>query len=280
MKKGIHSLFILFLVFEAIMHAQDIPTQDNSITIFVHGTYLLRKILQYLPCRQLIYCPQGLTLAKHLPPHYYFYKVAQGCAAFDKQHYSFDQFYVFGWPSESVSDEVRKKAAKVLVEQMYEIVVDYYMRYNVVPKIRLIGYSHGGNVILHTADYLPFYADLYDIEIEAWLFGTPVQVISHDLVNSHFFKKIYSIFSKKDIIQVIDPQGLRHRKLTKNRFWSERTFDHSSQCIQVDFTVNGQAITHSYYHYIFHFFPKIQKTIEEKAMHLDTGGIISVDFKF
>lgn len=253
-------------------------TQDHSITIFVHGTHFLRKILQYSPCRQQIYCPQGLTLAKNLPEHYHFYKIASGCVACDKDFYSIDQFYVFGWESEHVSHTIRKKSAEILVEQIYELVVDYYIKYEVIPKIRLIGYSHGGNVILHTADYLPLYADMYDVQIEAWLFGTPIQQFNKHLVDSPCFNRVYSIYSKKDMVQVLDPQGLRNRKLTKNHFWSSRTFSQDALCIQVDFTVNGNAISHAYYNTIFPYFPKIKKLIEEQSEHLHAGGMITVDF--
>ena len=273
------SVFILLLFIEMVVVADHATTEDHSVTIFVHGTYLMRKIVQFSPCRQLMYCPQGLTLAKNLPKNYHFNKMAHGCVTCDSDSYSIDQFYIFGWESEHVSDVARSKAAKTLVEQIYEVVVDYYIRHDVIPKIRLIGFSHGGNVILRTADYLPFYADMQDVEIEAWLFGTPVQVINHDLVNSDCFSAIYSIFSKKDIVQVIDPQGLRHRKITKNKFWSNRTFHESSRCIQVDFTVNGQGIGHSYYNLIFKHFPRVKKIIEERSYHLDVGGMIAVDFK-
>lgn len=271
-------MIVPLLFFEYFIVSNHTTTQDHSITIFVHGTYLMRKVLQYSPCRQLMYCPQGLTLAKDLPSHYHFSKVAHGCVACDKNLYSVDQFYVFGWESEHVSDAVRNRSAKILVEQMYEVIVDYYIRHNVIPKVRLIGYSHGGNVILHTANYIPLYADMQDIDIEVWLFGTPVQVINHDLVNSDCFKDVYSIYSKKDIVQTLDPQGLRHRKLTKNHFWSGRTFCENSRSIQVDFTVNGQAINHSYYNLIFQHFPKIKKLIEERSAHLE-AGMIAVDFK-
>lgn len=272
-------MFLLLLSIELKISSDHTTTEDHSITIFVHGTYLMRKVLQYSPCRQLMYCPQGLTLVKHLPENYHFHKIALGCIACDNNSYSIDQFYVFGWESEHVSDQIRNKAAKILVEQIYEVVVDYYMRYNLIPKIRLIGFSHGGNVVLHTANHLPLYADMQDIEIEAWLFGTPVQMINHDLVNSDYFKAIYSIYSKKDIVQVIDPQGLRNRELTKNNFWSSRTFSKNSRCIQVDFTVNGKYIGHAYYNSIFQYFPRIKKMIEKQSMHLSSGGMISIDFK-
>lgn len=273
------AMILLLSSIELIMISSSQTTQDHSITIFVHGTYFMRKFFQYSPSRHLMYCPQGLSLAKHLPEHYHFYKMAHGCNACDKDLYSVDQFYIFGWESEHVNDATRNKSAKILVEQLYEVVVDYYIQHNVIPKIRLIGYSHGGNVILHTANYLPIYADLQDVEIEAWLFGTPVQVINHDLVNSDCFSKIYSIYSKKDIIQKIDPQGLINRNITKNHFWSDRTFCQNSRCIQVDFMVNGQAISHGYYNEVFQYFPKIKKLIESKSSHCVSGGMIAVDFK-
>lgn len=279
MKCTIKIVAIVSLLFYDFAQAEHATTHDDSITIFVHGTYFLRKLLQYMPCRQLIYCPQGLSLAKYLPEHYYFYKLAKSCIAFDPKHYTWDQFYIFGWDSEHVNDATRKKAAKRLVEQLYEVVVDYYIRHERLPKLRLIGYSHGGNVVLHMADFLPMYADMYDIDFEIWLFGTPVQVVSHDLVNSDCFTAVYSVYSQGDIVQTLDPQGLRHRKLGKNNFWSKRTFHQQARCIQIDFTVNGKPISHAYYHHLFQLFPKIKSMIEEKTSDISSGtGMIEADF--
>jgi len=275
MKKMV--LCIVLILAEAIIVAKSITTQDHSITIFVHGTYFMRKVFHYSPYRHLMYCPDGLTLVKYLPKHYHFYKIAHGCVTCDYKNYSLDQFYVFGWDSEHINDRARNNAAKILVEEIMQIVVDYYIEHDVIPKIRLIGYSHGGNVVLHTANYIPMYADLADVAFEAWLFGTPVQAINHDLVNSESFDTIYSIYSTKDIVQKMDPQGLRNRNVPKNSFWSERTFHESSRCIQVNFTVNGDSISHSFYNEIFQYFPKIKKIIEEKSNHLQSGTIL-VDF--
>lgn len=272
-------MLLLLLCSEKILYALGGATKDHSITIFVHGTYLMRKVWQYSPSRSLMYCPQGLTLAKNLPTHYFFYRMARGFIGCDSENYSLEQFYIFGWPSEHVNDKTRNEAAKILVEQIYEVIIDYYVKHDVVPKIRLIGFSHGGNVILHCANYIPEYADMQEIEFEAWLFGTPVQVISHDLVNSDCFKAVYSMYSKKDIVQKIDPQGMINWKMTKNHFWSDRTFCPYSRCIQVELTVNGESFGHSYYNNIFQFFPKIKKIVEAQSTHLECGGMIAVDFK-
>ncbi|MGZ6254718.1 MAG: hypothetical protein ACXWL5_01900 [Candidatus Chromulinivorax sp.] len=270
-------IFVCCIIASKIILSVEV-TQDHSITIFVHGTYLMRKLLHYLPSRPFMYCPEGLTLAKTLPNYYHFYKIADGCMACDRDHYTMDQFYVFGWDSEHVHDNVRKKAAEKLVQEMYDVIIDYYLTHGVIPKIRLLGYSHGGNVILNMAHYIPLYADLDDVEFEVWLFGTPVQVINHDLVNSTCFTSIYSLYSKRDKVQILDPQGLRNWKIAKNNFWSKRTFSSDARCIQVDFTVNGQSIKHGHYNYLFPVFPKIKKLIEQQVEDLDIG-MISVDFK-
>lgn len=256
------------------------PTEDNSITIFVHGTYLARKLLQSsVFSRFLIYCPQGLAVVKDLPSHYYFYKIAEGCAYLNQKSYSIEQFYTFGWQSEYVYDKVRASAASQLVKELQDLVVLYYDKYKIVPKIRLIGFSHGGNVVLNTARYLPcIVQDGQKAEVEIWLFGTPVQNVNKYLVNSLEFSKVYSFYSKKDWVQRMDPQGLRDTRKNIKQVWSDRVFDRFDRCIQVEFTVNGQSISHTYYRSIFKYFPKIQHLTEQKSQGI-FSGFIAVDLK-
>jgi len=256
------------------------PTEDHSVTVFVHGTYPARKLLQSsFFSRFLTYCPQGISLAKDLPSYYCFYKMAEGCAHLNKKSYSIDQFYTFGWESEHVSDRVRACAAGQLVKELQDLVTSYYQKYKVIPKIRLIGFSHGGNVVLHTARYLPcLVEDSQKVEIEVWLFGTPVQNINKNLVNSYQFSKVYSFYSTKDWLQRMDPQGLRDSKKNIKKIWSDRMFDLSDRCIQCKLTVNGQSISHTYYRFIFKYFPKLQELAEQKSQGIFSGSI-AVDLK-
>lgn len=284
MKMNIKTIICLLLLSYGLpMFSKNIllrgkTTADHSITIFVHGTFPARKALQYSLGRFLIYCPQGLSLAKNLPTYYHFYKMAHGCVECDPQQYSLDQFYIFGWESEHVYDSVRVQAACDLTKQLYNLVHDYYHKHHVVPKIRLMGYSHGGNVVLHTANYLPL--TIYDkqVDVEVWIFGTPIQYSNKHLVNSNNFRKIYSFYSKKDWIQRMDPQGLRGSKIDMKNFWSDRMFDRSDRCIQVEFTVNGKSISHVYYRSIFKYFPIIQRIAQAKSQGIDSG-CIAVDLK-
>ena len=253
-------------------------TADHSITVFVHGTYPVRKFLQYSFSRFLIYCPQGLSLAKNLPSYYHFNKMARSCVDLNPQLYTLDQFYVFGWESEHVYDYVRAQAAVDLTVQLQTLVNDYYKKHNAIPKIRLLGFSHGGNVVLHTANHLPLKVNGQIAEVEIWIFGTPVQHANKHLVNSKNFNKVYSFYSTKDWIQRMDPQGLRDSAISIKHFWSDRMFDLQDRCVQVEFTVNGQPISHTYYRSIFKYFPKMQQMAQEKSQGMDSGSI-AVDLR-
>lgn len=273
-------VFLSWLVcmFTAEINCLGNTTTDHSITIFVHGTYPARKLLQNSFARFLTYCPEGLSLAKELPPYYHFHKMAQSCVDLDKASYSMDQFYIFGWASDHVYDQARSQAGGKLVSELQNVVTQYYDQYKVVPQIRLIGFSHGGNVVLHTAHYLPCIVNGVAVDVQAWLFGTPVQQINKDLVNSIYFSKVYSFYSKKDWLQRMDPQGLRNANTSIKNFWSDRMFHPQDRCIQVAFTVNGKSISHMYYRSIFKYFPQIQKLTEQKSQGISSGSI-AVDLK-
>ncbi len=275
-------MIVMLLSCGISMFAKEIISEktaaDHSITVFVHGTIPMRKILHHSLSRFLIYCPQGLSLAKDLPNSYYFHKMAQSFIDLNSELYNFDQFYLFGWESEHVYDHVRARAAAGLIDQLQNRVNIYYQMHGVVPKIRLLGFSHGGNVLLHTANYLPLIVNEQPAEVEIWLFGTPVQHANKSLVNSKKFNKVYSFYSQADWIQRMDPQGLRDSAVSIKNLWSDRMFDLTDRCIQIEFTVNGQGISHAYYRSIFKYFPVIQKITQEKSQGM-LSGCIAVDLK-
>ncbi|AXK60603.1 hypothetical protein [Candidatus Chromulinivorax destructor] len=276
MKK--YFVILLSCIFNISLSALQQTTADHAITVFVHGTYPIPKILRNSPFRKLMYCPQGLSLAKKLPADYHFHTIAQGCVDLNPSLYSLDQFYVFGWPSEKIYDSVRQQAASDLANALKTTVTNYYAQHGIQPKIRLIGFSHGGNVVLNTANFLTQLVQEQKITTEIWIFGTPVQQINHNLIQSKNFHKVYSIFSQTDWLQRMDPQGLYNKDIRHEYFWSDRMFDKDASCIQINFTVNNKSISHSYYRHIFKYFPIIQKSIENQSQDLQSG-IISVDLK-
>lgn len=279
MKKQLQAI-LLVLLYQSSLFAvckkrtiTSTTTVDHAITVFVHGTFPARKLLQYSVGKFLTYCPQGLSLARNLPSWYHFHKLAQGCVELNPERYCLDQFYLFGWNSEHVYDRVRMQAACDLIQQVRKIIDDYYVEHGFIPKLRLLGFSHGGNVILYTANYLPLVVNGQSVDVEIWLFGTPIQKINKHLINSHHFLKAYSFYSTKDWMQRMDPQGLRSAKLDFKNIWSDRTFDATDRCIQVEFTVNGRPISHVYYRSILKYFPIIERQIQEKTQEMSCGHI-------
>jgi hypothetical protein len=273
---------LLFLICHVIKSESVIiesnTATDHTITVFVHGTSIARRMMNISPLRPHVYCPQGLTLAKELPKNYRYYGIAKGCAELNNKLYSLDNFYIFGWRSESFNHRVRMKGAANLMQSLQKVVSEYYEKHKVSPYVRIIGFSHGGNVVLNSANFPPLQVADKPVDVEAWLIATPVQQINHDCVNHPHFKKVYSVYSKKDWLQRIDPQGIFNKKVRRSHFWSDRTFRQDAKCIQVKFTVNSKSISHTSYRPLFKHFPSIQNLIEQAAQGLD-AGMIEVDFQ-
>jgi hypothetical protein len=132
-----------------------------------------------------------------------------------------NHYYTFGWsgllsPTSRYADSI--KLFKELTHELKE----KYWKFNIFPKIRLIGYSHGGNVCLNIAaarqntdPHSPLSVD------ELILVGVPIQTETDYLSNDPVFKKIYHFFSETDRIQRID-------FFSFNRVFSRRYFRNSN----------------------------------------------------
>ena len=108
-------------------------------------------------------------------------------------------YYTWGW-SGLLSLTQREIESKDLLNDLKKLIANYKAT-GVNPKIRLIGYSHGGNVILNMA----IYEEAYDLHIDESIFiGMPVHMDTDCLTNSPMFKKIYQIYSSRDRAQAAD----------------------------------------------------------------------------
>ncbi len=128
-------------------------------------------------------------------------------------------YYTYGW-SGILSAKRRFQDSLIFYEQLNQEINRLKAIYNNL-KIRIVGYSHGGNVALNLAYIQECYHPANSLAIdELILVGTPLQRCTRQLIHSSFFKKIYSIFSCGDKIQRIDvfsPGSLVSRKRFKNR---------------------------------------------------------------
>lgn len=236
------------------------------VTVWVHGTHPAKRLLEskISPIRSQVSVPAGLSLAKDAPEHYYFHNIAQECYKKDPEEYNIENFYTFGWNSAKITSRQRKKVGKELFNDIEQLLKKYKEKYKIV-QLRLIGFSHGGNVILNCMSHLPFACK--DIETEAILIATPIQESNRWYVNTPYVNRVYSLYSDKDWIQRIDVQKFHRDAPRHTPLLSGRRFANTDRVIQVNFRFNGKAIGHIGFRPVMKYIPDIIRKIKEQ---LDT----------
>ena len=130
-----------------------------------------------------------------------------------------NHYYTYGW-SGLMSHTKRYKDAIALYKSI-EQEIQKFLNQGIKPKIRVYGYSHGGNVVLNLGAVRQKEAVRKDLVIdEILLFGTPIQKETDYLVNDQLFNKVYNIYSACDRVQKMDFFSL-HRAFSRRKF-SER----------------------------------------------------------
>ncbi len=167
---------------------------------------------------------QGLGLEKIDPT---LKREGYASGAFALSYTSFDQlnnqnnekniFYTFGW-SGLLSTQIRYYEAEIFYRAL-ENEINYYRAQGLNPKVRIIGYSHGGYIALNLgAVFNNKKKDAVDWCVdELILLGVPVISDTDFLVDSLLFKEVYHVYSPGDRVQVVDC-------LATNRFFSHRIF--------------------------------------------------------
>ncbi len=134
-----------------------------------------------------------------------------GCSSKTETYY-----YTFGW-SGLLSANARYEDAVVFFNAISNEVSRFKDK-KIIPKIRIIAYSHGGNVSLNLAAVRSAHHNIPDFKIdELFLVGIPVQQETDYLINDPIFKAIYNLYSKSDRIQRLDP-------FSSKSFLSKRIF--------------------------------------------------------
>lgn len=246
----------------------------RCVTVWVHGTHPAQRLLSSLhsPVRSHVYTKKGLSLAKELPANYNFRRIAQECCCRNPQEYDLDNFYTYGWHSAKLSSRHRKQVGEKLYDELKEL-----LRNKQVSKLRLIGFSHGANVVINSLSHLPF--DNPDMEVEVILIGMPVQESNKHNINNEFVTKTYSLYSKGDWIQRLDPQKLHSLAPKHAPVLSGRTFDASSNVIQVCMTQRGKSFGHIKFRSFLKYLPDIIKQVDEKLEHSKDKKHVDVDIK-
>jgi hypothetical protein len=144
---------------------------------------------------------------------------------FDKLYFNDDlikKYYLFNWNG-ALSIQHREIASKELYENICEIIKKNTSD-GFLTKIDLICHSHGGNVAFGLFKFAKKNSWLVQIE-NLILMGTPIYEFSENMLfkkninNEYFFKNVFSLISKEDLIQTKDiTTGYKmYQKFIKNR---------------------------------------------------------------
>ncbi len=152
-------------------------------------------------------------------------------------------YYTFGW-SGLVSNKLRYLESAFLYQDL-EKILKYLKKQGYNPKVRLIGYSHGGNLALqlgalHSTKPISnqFFID------ELWLLGTPIQVETDYLINSPVFKKVYNFYSRADNVQTLDFFSFK-RFFSRKKFKKRNNFKLPDKLIQVRLKITEYESKHN-----------------------------------
>lgn len=253
-------------------------------TIFIHGTLPPRPFFTVPAIERFFFCKKGLEPAISLGPRYGQRVLADILCRKDPVRFSIDQFYFYGW-SGKLSRNERKLEAEKLFDKIRTL----------RKPLRIITYSHGGNIALQLAT-IAHERKIDDFEIdELILLACPVQKITRNLTDSAVFKTIFSIHSHKDMFQVIDPQGLHElADLYKDAglqkifmylqkmecFFSERHFLPAKNIHQIHVKINQKDLWHIEFILptFFSHIPEILDCLEQR-FYIQNGNEILINIE-
>lgn len=225
----IHVFFLLNIIFflQANSQEEDCQWQKQPImTIFVHGiikppwtfrdlihiaqnniettrykfaSEYLRKSHEYFLTQPM----QNLGLRKiDLTSKYPTCAAAAIASVYEKiEGNSEDLYYTFGW-SGFFNKCYREMEAKTFYDELLNELTSL-KKINIFPKIRIVAFSHGGNVALNLAKHIPIINPPIEID-RLMLIGTPIQFETDHLILHPSFKKVYNFYSEGDIAQNAD----------------------------------------------------------------------------
>lgn len=243
----------------------------RTVTIFVHGTLPPSPVLKIPVVNNFFFCPLGLTRSADFDAKYHTAQIIALLCETDPHQFDKEHFYTFGW-SGFLKFTERKKAAQELYNHL-RLLKRRYEAESINPHFKLITHSHGGNVALYLAPLAEADGDAAVTIDELILLACPVQVDTESYVNDAVFRRVYSVHSHHDILQVLDPQGIhivveslkhygfeftvKHLKRMGPLF-SERHFIAAPHVIQLNVRYPNRELFH-----VEFLFPAIVKKLPE-----------------
>lgn len=231
----LYKILIFLCLLSSSCHAQS----EKPVIVFIHGT--LPRPVAWLVHK--VDCPLGLTNAQAWGESFVLGKIPYILHRADPKIFDVKSFYLFGWSGKLCFEE-RKEAA----HNLYHYLKQFKNR-----EIILIAHSHGCNVALNLAGIARKHNDNNLCISKLILLAGPVQAVTSEFVNWPLFKRVYSLYSSADLLQVMDPQAMYDKtKKYNNRFqknnsnfFSCRTFKPSSNLVQARIFLNGSSPSHT-----------------------------------
>lgn len=250
-----HSFFLFsFLFFSCTIQSNTLDSEEYNVvlTIFIHGTLkpaefsfatlmkivhdrtdntLYSRAIHYMRHDPVLFqghAVQELGLKPIIMEKDYSHKTARTIAhMYEIQNKDLgisdlpQLYYTFGW-SGLLSQKKRYLAAEDLYSQLTKELQEL-KKLHIRPFIRIIAFSHGGNVVLNVSAVQnsdPFVTEPLIIN-ELISIATPIQRETDHLVSDPMFKKVYHLYSKEDNIQALD-------MFSSQQFFSNRQFKQRS----------------------------------------------------
>lgn len=226
------AIFFSCFLFIGISKSDMVP----FINIYVHGTqqWWLKTILNPWTW----YSPEGICSVKDLSDNSAIKQDALRIHRIDPLNFNIDHYYTFGWPG-NLSLDVRKESGKKLYEETKALLQSYKIKYGRYPHVRFVGFSHGGNVVLHALEYLPFFEE--KVVLEAVLLVSPVQKITAPYLNSPYLDSSYVICTEYDLIQKLDFYNYQGKYYFSGQFFENAP----KNCTQAVLEINNKTLDHT-----------------------------------
>ena len=186
------------------------------LTVYVHGTTTklgLNFLSNFYP--EVAYGEPGLHHVNEMPENALFKKDVETLSLIDSSRFSKEHFYTFRW-SGTLSFKAREIAGKDLYNDLKLLLKDYKKKYGYYPKLRIITFSHGGNVALNVQKPTEKYIEKSEID------------------------SIYTIYSTRDVMQVADQYILNKRLHSPKRFFKTTR----KNCHQIKVLINKRGLGH------------------------------------
>lgn len=132
-------------------------------------------------------------------------------------------YYTFGW-SGLLSLAARRKAAEELFHALNRRFAMWH-KIGIKPKLRIIAYSHGGNIALYLSEvsHRTGHKPLFNVD-ELVLVGMPIHTDTDYMTNDKLFKSIINIYSTGDLVQPFDFLSTSFHTLGYHTFEDRKDF--------------------------------------------------------